>query len=188
MHRSTRPAVAVAVALALASASVRADPQWNVAIQTGLGGTGRGSDYWDDTCWYNALRADILFGRERNADIGIGPYAELSTAGFGDARPGAGLSLQLPVTEYVPIVLSGGGYARRADGEWEPGVAGQLFVGSRSYNYHSSYIITGGLVLGLHKGLGDSDENMVIVAAQIDSTAIVLPLILLYEWIRGPRD
>src|SRR5215217_3354426 len=114
-----------------ASCSARADPQWNAGLITGVCGRGQDDAYWDDTCWYNGARADVLFGRNRNADFGVGPFASISTAGFDDLRLNAGGSLLIPVTPYFPIVLSAGGYARHDDG-WTPGASGWLFFGSRS--------------------------------------------------------
>ncbi|MCA9628674.1 MAG: hypothetical protein KC766_13440 [Myxococcales bacterium] len=172
----------------LYSTPAYAAPQGNVSIISGLCGEGTRDEVWHDTCWYNALHGDVLFGRDRNSDFGIGPYLEVGTAGFDDLRLGGGGSLQIPVHPYVPAVLSLGGYARRFDSEWQPGLAGDLFIGSRSYNFHSAYVMTGGVSLGARYGVGDSKELTLIVAAQLDSSVLWLPAVILYNWIAGAPD
>lgn len=192
LRRSRLPAAAAGLcALLGASLTPRlasADPQGNVSIISGVCGEGSRDELWQSTCWYNALHGDYLLGRERNSDVGIGPYLEVATAGFDDLRLGGGGSLHLPVTEYVPAVLSLGGYARLGDDAWTPGLAADLFVGSRSFNFHSAYVMTGGVSLGARYGLGDSRELTFIIAAQLDSSVLWLPGVLLYNWIKGGRD
>lgn len=166
----------------------RADPQWNGSLLTGLGGMGAGGRHFDELAWVNALRGDVLLLRQRNADVGLGPYVDVATAGFRDVRFGGGASLLLPVHPYVPIIVSGGGYAVHSSVGWRPGVAGWLYVGSRSYNYHSAYGMSGGLMLGYQQNLGDPREHLVVIAAQIDLESFVLGSILVYEVLRGAPD
>lgn len=176
------------LASVLAPAEALADPQGNVSIISGLCGEGTRDELWQSSCWYNALHGDYLLGRDRNSDVGLGPYLEVATAGFDDLRLGGGGSVHLPISEYVPAVLSLGGYARLGDDQWTPGLAADLFIGSRSYNFHSAYVMTGGLSLGTRYGLGDSRELTFIIAAQLDSSVLWLPGVLLYNWIKGSPD
>lgn len=166
----------------------RADPQYNLSLISGLGGEGTRDGYWRETAWFNAIHADVLFARERNSDLGVGPYLELGTSGFDDLRFGGGGSVVVPVTEMVPIVVSGGGYGRSSADGLEPGLAASLYIGARSYNFHSAYNVTGGLNIGLTYGLGDSRETTIIVAAQLDSSTLWLPAVILYNWIAGPGE
>jgi hypothetical protein len=168
--------------------SVRADPQWNASLVTGVCGEGTRDAYWQDTCWWNGVRGDVMLGRTRNSDFGIGPYLDASTAGFEDARLGGGVTAHVPWNDYFPLVLSAGGYARRDDEMWEPGIAGWAFLGSRSYNFHSSYVMAGGLIAGLSYGLGDSRETAIVIGAQIDGLILALPFLLAYDAIRGRPD
>lgn len=179
-------ALGVVGAAWLAPAHGSAHPQWSIALVSGLGGEGAGSSRWTDTTWYNAVHADVILGRTRNASFGLGPYADAGTSGFSDGRFGGGLSLVVPVHEYVPILLSGGGYARTSDAGWNPGWALSLFVGSRSYNFHSTYGMTGGLVLGYQQDVGDSRANLITVGAQIDFEQLLIPGALLYQAVKGP--
>ncbi len=168
--------------------SAQAEPQYNASLVTGVCGTGTDSNYWQDTCWFNGLRADVMLGRSRASDFGIGPYLDATTAGFEDARFGGGVTALVPWHAYFPLVLSAGGYARRDHERWEPGLAAWAFIGSRSFNYHSSYIMAGGLIVGVHHGLGDTRETAIVIGAQIDALALALPFLFAYEALRGPRD
>ena len=181
--------LAALCALLLFARTGHADPQWNAGIVTGVCGRGADGHLWQDTCWFNGVTADVLFGRNRDADFALGPYVDFSTAGFDDSRPGGGLSALVPWHPIFPLVLSVGGYGRHSDAGWEPGVASQLFVGSRSYNFHSSYGITAGLVVDYQHGLGDTRENLIVIGLRIDGLAVALPFIAGYSLIRGaPED
>jgi hypothetical protein len=173
-----------ALGLAL-SGSARA-AEWNASALTGVCGTGVDRKYWQDTCWFNGLRADVLFGRSRNVDFGAGPFADVTTAGFDDIRFGAGGSALLPIHPFLPLVVSGGGYARKSELGWEPGIEAYVFFGSRSYNFHSSYGLAAGLIGGLQFGLGDSRESAIVIALQIDGQILAIPFIAAYELVRGP--
>ena len=187
MHRPWLTSLFALAPLLLWSGQSRAEPQANVGVTAGIAGTGQQGSWWSDTRFHLGAHGDVLFGRKRNLDFGIGPYAELLTT-FNDLQGGGGVSGLLPVHPYLPIVLSGGGYGRYS-GEWgwEPGVAAQLFWGSRSYNYTSSYVMAGGLRLEARAGLGSSEERSIIIAAHIDGEVLTLPFLFVYELIRGPR-
>jgi len=182
-----RAALAVALTALICARTAAADPQWNASLVTGAAGIGHDGDYWQDTEWFNALRADVLFGRSRNSDIGVGPFLAVGTAGFDDSRFEGGASIQLPVFDYFPFVLSAGGYARQQSG-WHPGASGWLFWGSRSFNFHSSYVMSGGLLIGFQQDLDDQRQNAWVVSAQIDGLVIALPFLLGYEWIKGSPE
>jgi hypothetical protein len=170
----------------LASEAASASPQWNASALTGICGLGAESSYWQRSCWYNGLRADVLFGRSRDSDFAIGPFTQLATAGFDDLRLSGGGSFLIPATSYFPLVLSASGYARHEDA-WTPGISGWLFFGSRSYNFHSSYVMAGGLLFGIEHDVGGPKQNAIFVGAQIDGLILALPFIAAYQWIKG-RD
>lgn len=175
---------ALCAAIVLASKSASADPQGNVGLRAGVAGVGNDA-WWSATKFHLGAHGDVLFGRQRNTSFGAGPYAELLT-NWGDFQTGAGASLLLPVHSYLPIVISAGGYARKAkDLSWEPGATAEIFWGSRSYNYSSSYVMAGGLVLQARQGLGDSKERSIVIAAHLDGEVLALPFVLLYEAIKG---
>ena len=180
------PMAAGLAVVAPIATSATAEPQANAALTIGVAGTGEQA-WWSQTRFSVGMHADTLFGRTSNKHFGVGPYAELLTLSR-DLQLGAGPSVLVPVHPDLPLVLSAGPYARYSSHwGWEPGGSAQLFWGSRSYNYHSCYVMAAGLVAQLRYGLGDSHERTVLVGLHLDSEALALPFLLLYEALFGPR-
>src|SRR5262249_49396455 len=100
---------------------------------------------------------------------------------------GAGVSGLLPVIDPLPIVLSAGVYGRRGDDAYgfEPGITGQLFWGSRSYNFHANYVMSVGFLGEFRYGLGPSQEASIVLSAQLDIVALSLPFVFLSSVMRG---
>lgn len=162
----------------------RADPQANIGLRPGVAGVGD-DQWWDRSRFHLGLHGDVIYGRRRNADFGVGPYAEVLTQAS-SVQGGAGLTLHLPVHSYLPVLLSAGAYERwHTEAGWSPGIAAEVFFGTRSYNYHSSYVMAGGLVLQARYGIGSVEERSVIVAAHLDGQVLSLPFLLLYEALSG---
>jgi len=174
-----------ALSLLSASAVARADPEWNVAAQTSLCGLGA-ERVWQKTGFCGGFRGDLLFGRDRNADFALGPYATFGTATFSDVRFGGGLSLLLPTLEGdFPIVLSAGAQSRNGS---DVRAAGEAFFGLRSHNFHGHYAMASGLVLGADRVLSGPPGNTLYVGLQIDGLWLALPFILGYEWLHPAPD
>lgn len=126
-------------------------------------------------------RLDLLFGREGPRDMALGPYLELTTAAFDTFETGGGVAWLVP-TGSTAFVFSGGGFARTSRFGLEPGVAGTIFWGARSYNYHSSYAIGAGLFAQGRYGLGGEGQQAdAVVGVQLDLVYLVLPWIFAYE-------
>jgi hypothetical protein len=201
LARALRPLAPACIALAVtgvAQPSAVAAPQGTVGLTIGAAGVSPGSvklapdmeparGYWKQTDFHLGLRGDLLFLREKNSDFGIGPYAELLSNGFADIQLGGGATLLLPVLDTFPLLLSGGAYARKGDDRFgmTPGLAASLFWGSRSYNFHSPYVLTAGLLGEFRYGLGPSHETSIIVGAQVDLEAFALPIVFLVSAARG---
>lgn len=185
--RRTRPLVSLAASLVafLAAGAAEADPQGTVGLTIGVAGVGRDRAVWDDTVFHLGLRGDVLFLRDAPDELGVGPYGEVLSNAFDDIQIGGGIALLVPVVEYLPIVVSAGGYGRGSDDGFEPGLAASLFWGTRSYNFHGSYGMAAGLLAQLRYGLGDSKETAVIVGAQLDLVAMTLPIQFLINAARG---
>ena len=166
--------------------ALQAEPEWNVAAQTSLCGRGEAGRVWGKSGFCADLRGDLLFGRDRNADLAIGPYATVGTATFSDARFGGGLSVLLPTwSGDFPVLFSAGALSRNAtDLRW----SGQAFFGLRSHNFHGSYAMASGLVLGGDSAIVGSHGNTLYVGLQIDGLWLALPFILGYEWLRPSPD
>jgi hypothetical protein len=185
---SGRRALAGAAVLVgcLASVEARAEPQGTVGLTVGVAGRGLDRKLWDQTVFHAGLRGDVMFGRSKVQHFGFGPYAEVATHAFDELQFGAGVTTLFPVLEAFPIVASVGGYGRYAPLQGlEPGVAGALFWGSRSYNFHNSYVMASGLLAQFRYGLGPSRETSIVISLQLDLNFMSLPIQILYNAIRG---
>lgn len=179
------PFIATVLAFSGAASQAHAGPEWNVAAQTSLCGLGA-ERAWQKTGFCGGFRGDLLFGRDRNADFALGPYATFGTATFSDVRFGGGLSLLLPTLEGdFPIVLSAGAQSRNGD---DLRLAGEAFFGLRSHNFHGHYAMASGIVLGGDSVISGSRGNTLYVGLQIDGLWLALPFILGYEWLHKAPD
>jgi hypothetical protein len=185
--RTAWPGLGVGLALIVAASSVRAEPQASVGLTIGAAGEGFDRHLWQRTAFHLGLHGDVLFGRSSTSDFGIGPYAELFTHAFDEIQFGGGVSGLLPVLDTFPIIVSLGAYGRKGSDRYglEPGVAGELFWGARSFNFNSRYVISGGLLTEARIGLGPSRETTVVIAAQVDLLLFALPVMFLITAARG---
>jgi hypothetical protein len=113
--------------------------------------------------------------------MGVGPYVDIATNAFHDWDVGGGVEWLLPITEDVPVVASAGVLARNGAGRsWAPGAEGTIFVGSRSYNFHSWY----GLAVGFFaqgRWVPESPATFDVVGGvQIDAELLAMPFLFLY--------
>jgi hypothetical protein len=150
-----------------------ASPQAHVALRTSVCGVGDDA-VWDETRFCGGVVGDVLFGRERNQDFGIGPFAEVSTAGFWDARYGGGLSVLAPVTSTYPVVLSLGAFGHEAE---SLALGGQVFFGLRSYNFHGSYNLAAGLVASVYRDLGAERATLISLGVELDAVLFAMPFL-----------
>ncbi|KYF62823.1 hypothetical protein [Sorangium cellulosum] len=190
MATAVRPALPVAALLGivLAHGTARAEPQASVGVTLGVAGAGLDRHLWDTTLFHAGMRGDVLFGRAANDELGVGPYVELLTHAFDEIQLGAGISALAPILDVFPLVVSTGLYGRwseDAEGP-EPGVAAALFWGGRSYNFHSSYSMSTGLLAQMRIGLGASKETSIVLAAQLDVALLGLPFVYAINAIKGP--
>jgi len=184
---STTVTLLLCVALALTGSPARADPQATVGLTAGVAGTGTGQHLWSATAFHLGVHGDVMLGRKNSGDLGVGPYLEVLTNGFREVQFGGGVSGLFPITHIVPLVVSLGAYGRKGSEPFplEPGLTAQLFVGSRSYNFHADYVMTVGLVAQMRYGLGASRETSIILGAQMDLAILSVPFVLLINAIRG---
>ena len=108
------------------------------------------------------------------------PTSTWTTAAFDTFEGGGGVAWLVP-TGSTAFVLSGGGFGRTSRFGWEPGIAGTLFWGSRSYNFHSAYAVGLGLFAQGRYGLGDGKQGDAIVGVQLDLEYLALPFVFAYE-------
>lgn len=179
---STTAALAALTALA-ATVSARADPQLNLSLSFGAGARVAPSSSREALVGL-AARGDALFGPRTPYGARVGPYVTAGTHDFDDLTVGLGLSVQLPVSPTYPLVLSAGVFADVLSlSTPRPGGLARLWWGSRSYNYHSRYVmVLGGWVEARHTPALDATD--VVIGLDADLGFITLPLVLLYEALR----
>jgi hypothetical protein len=131
------------------------------------------------------LRADLLFLRASDHDVGIGPYLDATTTGFETLETGGGIESLFPLSEALPLVVSVGAFGRIGPtASWEPGLELTLFLGSHGYNYHSNYSLTAGFFVQGRYGLGDKDQGDILAGVAVDLELIALPFVLLVQAFR----
>lgn len=169
-------ALLVALVPLLVTALAQADPQAHVGLRTGVCGTGERGQFWQETAWCNGASADLLFLRDRNADAGIGPYVEVSSAGFFDLRYGGGLTLLAPLLEDFPVLISGGVYGHEARAV---ALGGSVFFGARSYNFHGAYNLAAGVFANVQHDIGARGATLVSAGLELDAFLLALPIVYL---------
>jgi hypothetical protein len=181
MPRRTRPAALMAALLTLATTHAEAAPQVSAGLTTGAALTDMRASNGPRLAYHLGGRLDVLLLRERAGTMAFGPYIDVATAAFDTFETGGGLEWLLPAGD-TAFILSAGGFARTSRFGWEPGAAGTVFWGSRSFNYHSTYSLGAGLFLQGRYGLaGDGRQADVILGAQIDLQYLALPFLFAYE-------
>ena len=185
-HHGVTLAFTCAVALTCTTSLARAEPQTTAAITIGAAGRATQHTFWNETVFHMGVRGDVLFGRSNASSFGFGPYGEVITHAFDEIQFGAGAAALLPIIDGIPLVLSAGAYGRYAPVTGiEPGIAGSIFWGLRSYNHHGPYNMAGGLLAQFRYGLGASGETAIIISAQLDVVALSLPIQFVVNAIRG---
>jgi hypothetical protein len=158
----------------LAASGSAASPQGHVAARTSVCGVGSDA-VWEETRFCGGVTGDLLFGRKRNGDFGLGPFAEVTTAGFWDARYGGGLSALAPVMSDFPLVLSLGVFGHETQ---SVALGAQVFFGLRSYNFHGNYNLAAGAVLAAYRDLAADRATLVTLGLELDAVVLAMPFLL----------
>lgn len=175
--------LAAALAILFSSPSVAtATPQLGAEATTGVALTDLRAN-GPRVAYHLGARFDALFLRGGPRGMGLGPYVDVATAAFDTLETGAGLEWLVPL-EATAFIFSSGAFTRRSSLGWEPGAAGTIFWGSRSFNYHSIYALGVGLFAQSRYGLGDGHQADVIGGVQLDLEYLALPFVLAFEAVR----
>jgi hypothetical protein len=178
----------VLLAVLAVARPVGAEPQVSVGVTVGAAGEGFDHRMWTRrTAFHLGLHGDLVLGRSSTSSFGVGPYVELLTHAFDEVELGGGVSGLLPVLDTFPVIVSAGVYGRKGPEGFglEPGVAGEICWGPRSYNFHSRYVLSGGLLGQVRYGLGPTREMSIVVAAQVDIMVLAIPVLFLINAARG---
>jgi hypothetical protein len=171
---------ALAIALLLARPT-SAEPQGHLALRAAPCGIGNEGKLWESTRFCGGFAGDLLLFRKRNRDVGLGPYVEVLTAGFWDARFGGGASLLLPVTDSFPLVVSVGAF----DHELRAAAVGAtLFWGNRSYNFDSVYNYSLGIYASVYRDLDAEGATLVSLGVELDTFFLVAPFLFAFQAVR----
>jgi hypothetical protein len=180
------PLLALAALVAASGpAPARADPQASVGLTGGAAFQDVLGPGQTGVSMHLGGRADLLLLRDHNGQMAVGPYVDGATAGFHDVDLGGGIEWLLPLTPDVPLVLSAGGLARDGDGRsWAPGLEGTVFVGSRSFNFHSWYGLTAGVFAQTRwvpAAASAPSTTDFVVGLQVDLELVVLPALFVWD-------
>lgn len=167
------------MALFLARPSAAA-PQFGTGLTTGAALTDMRASNGPRLAYHLGGRFDVLLLRDRAGTMALGPYVDVATAGFDTFESGGGLEWLVPAGD-TALLFSGGGFARTSRFGWEPGLAGTVFWGSRSFNYHAPYSLGLGLFVQGRYGLGDGRQADALLGVQIDLEYLALPFLFAYE-------
>ena len=172
----------VAMFVVLVARPVRGEPQASVGLTGGAAVQDVGGPGSAGVSLHLGGRADVLFLRDHNGQMALGPYLDTATAGFHDLDTGSGVEWLLPLTSDVPVVLSAGGLFRNGDGRsWAPGLEGTLFVGSRSFNFHSWYGLAAGVFAQTRWLPASPSTTDLVFGVQLDLELVVLPALFLWD-------
>lgn len=171
--------VAVAAATFLPSSAAQARPQWSAQGQFGVVGEGSGGALWQHTRADLGARVEALYLRETPNDFGVGPYVEARTPWFHAGEYGGGIVALIPASHTYPVWLGVGGFGRRAESAWAPGVDAWIAWGARDFNYEGRYAMAFGLVLDVRRHGGDLPGTDVVASLRIDLEGLALPWIYL---------
>lgn len=166
--------------LGLTGARAEAAPQLSAGMTTGVALTDLREESGPRPAYHLGGRFDALGLRERAGTMAFGPYVDVVTAAFDTFEAGGGIEWLVPAGD-TAFILSGGAFARTSRMGWEPGVAGTVFWGARSFNYHSSYSLGAGIFAQGRYGLGDGNQADAIFGVQLDLGYLALPFILAYQ-------
>ena len=170
-----------AITVAATSCPALAAPQVSAGLTTGAALTDLRAENGPRLAYHLGGRLDLLLLRDRADRMAVGPYVDVATAAFDTFETGGGLEWLVPAGD-TAFILSGGGFARTSRFGWEPGVAGTVFWGSRSFNYHSTYSLGLGLFLQGRYGLSNVGRQAdAILGVQIDLQYLALPFLFAYE-------
>jgi hypothetical protein len=189
-HSRTLLAAGVSVVMGVCRArQAHAEPQISTSLTLGGGVLDLRADSprKPRAAFHLGAWADLMFGRSSIRDMGFGPYLQVDTAAFDTMNLGGGVSWLLPFGN-LGLVTSAGMVAHLERGDVQPAAAGTLFFGSKSYNYHSTYALTGGLFIQGRYGLGGpagAREASVVGGLQVDFVVLALPFVYAYQALRG---
>jgi hypothetical protein len=127
-------------------------------------------------------RGDILFLRDRDRAMGIGPFVGIGSEAFRSVSFEAGVDWLVPAPSVdFPFTFAAGAYDRLDEAGARQGVLGEILWGSRGYNFDSHYDLAFGLFVEARYALGDAREEDVVGGVAVDLSLFGYPFLLAYQ-------
>jgi hypothetical protein len=163
-----------------ASARAAADPQASALVIAGAGAVSLGGG--SVAAFHLGARGDLLFLRDRDRAMGVGPFVSVESEAFRSLSVEAGIDWLVPAPSVTfPFTFAAGGYDRRDDAGARQGVLGEILWGSHGYNFDGHYDLAFGLFAEVRYALGSGREEDVIGGVAIDLSLLGYPFLLAYE-------
>jgi len=135
-----------------------------------------------------ALRFDMLFGQENPHTFGFGPMFSVRSDNFSEISGALGFTVLFPATEAFPVVASIAAVVRGDANGVNVGALERVWIGARSYNYHSIYTLSVGVFI---EGRQFPSSTMapfdLVMGVDLDLELFALPVILGIGALRTPR-
>lgn len=177
------------LALLLVPASARADWDAQVSSRLYLGGGAYVLEQ-DPAPWplfELGLRADVLFGENRDEMVRLGPALDLRTEDFRTFEVGGGLAILWPTGSGFGITTTlGGGWGARPEDRDGAFALGQIAFGWRPYDYFSAYAWTAGVYAAGRVQLENDRAWEITIGVEVDLEFLfVIPLMFFVELARA---
>lgn len=152
-------------------------PDWDVGLVAGVCGVGQ-TTVWQGTEFCGGLLADVLWLRKRRANLGLGLYANIGTAGFYDFRSSLGASLHVPLGQLLSLGARAGPLLHVMGDAALPGLRLEAEFGIRAHNHGGHYALTHALVFGWDQSFGEGSRagSALTIAVRVDAFWLVAPI------------
>ncbi len=127
-------------------------------------------------------RGDVLFLRDRDRAMGVGPFLAVGSEAFRSLSLEGGVDWLVPAPSAdFPFTFAAGVYDRWDEAGARQGVLGEILWGARGYNFDSHYNLAFSLFVEGRYALGSTREEDVIGGVAIDLSILGYPFLLAYE-------
>ena len=162
------------------SARASADPQVSALATAGAGRVPL--DQGSVAAFHLGARGDLLFLRDRDRAMGLGPFVSVESEAFRSLAVAGGVDWLVPWPSVsFPFTLGAGAYERRDEAGSRKGALGEIFWGSHGYNFDGHYDSAFGLFVEMRYAVGSVREEDLIGGVAIDLSLLGYPFILAYE-------
>jgi hypothetical protein len=157
-----------------------ADPQASAVLTLGAGAVSLSGATVG--AFHLGARGDILFLRDHDRAMGIGPFVAVGSEAFHSVSFEAGVDWLVPTPSVdFPFTFAAGAYDRFDEAGPRRGVLGEVLWGSHGYNFNGHYDLAFGLFVEARYALGDAREEDLLGGVAIDLSLFGYPFLLAYQ-------